>query len=175
MILGGLKNRSLIGKIFASQFSFCSWNINPWPYKSMKSQHAFFNPKTCFYLFMASSGESEENRKRFTGMNHTISITKIMKLNNFSTKSKKILNLSQNFCNHNYRLAHTAAHPRCWMMKNKRWRTSPAPMIVNPLLKHENEEYSFLFFSLSTMKLGEEEKEEEEEGVIAYPLCHWKM
>jgi hypothetical protein len=45
-------------------------------------------------------------------------------------------------------------------------------MIVNPLLKHENEEYSFLFFSLSTMKLGEEEKEEEEEGVIAYPLCH---
>jgi hypothetical protein len=25
------------------------------------------------------------------------------------------------------------------------------------------------------MKLGEEEKEEEEEGVIAYPLCHWKM
>ncbi len=47
------------------------------------------------------------------------------------------------------------------------------PMIVNPLTKHENEEFSFLFFSLSNMKHGEEEKEEEEEeGVIADRLCH---
>jgi hypothetical protein len=48
-------------------------------------------------------------------------------------------------------------------------------MIVNPLSKHENEEWNFLFFSflfcsLSNMKHGEEEKEEE--GVIADRLCH---
>jgi hypothetical protein len=78
-----------------------------------KTQHALFNPKPRLYLFMAPSGESQENRKSFSGMNHTISITKIMKLNNFSNKAKKILNLSQNFCNHNYRLAHIAAQPRC--------------------------------------------------------------
>jgi hypothetical protein len=46
-------------------------------------------------------------------------------------------------------------------------------MIVNPLAKHENEEFSFLFFSLSNVKHGEEEEEEEEEeGVIADRLCH---
>jgi hypothetical protein len=41
-------------------------------------------------------------------------------------------------------------------------------MIVNPLTKHENEEFSFLFFSLSNMKHGEEEGG----GVIADRLCH---
>jgi hypothetical protein len=34
-------------------------------------------------------------------MNHTISISKIMKLNNFSNKTNKILSLSHNFGNHN--------------------------------------------------------------------------
>jgi hypothetical protein len=50
-------------------------------------------------------------------------------------------------------------------------------MIVNPLTKHGNEEFSFVLFSLSNMMHGEEEKEEEEEeeGVIADRLCHCRL
>jgi len=119
---------------------FCTSNQNP---------TCLLQSETMFLSFHGVLRLISREPREFIGMNHTISITKLMTLNNFSNKTKKILNkLCQNFCNHNYKLAHTAAQPRCWMMKNKRWQTSPAPMIVNPLTKHENEEFSFLFFSV---------------------------